>query len=129
MNYGIGGFISPHVDSSSWNDKSSSESIYNLGPRITTFMVYLSEDIEGGMTVFPQMKISVKPRIGSVLYWFTIHPNLSYDSRQVHLGCPVIYGNKWILNKWLKLNAQFLKYRCPLIKNGSFQMQNKANIL
>lgn len=128
MNYGIGGFISPHADSNSWNDKSSSEYIYNLGPRIATFMLYLSDDLDGGMTVFPQLGISVKPIKGSVLYWFTIHSDLSYDSRNVHLGCPVVYGNKWILNKWLKLNAQFETYPCLINKNHNFRIQNKENV-
>ena len=128
MNYGIGGYISPHADSISWKDKSSSDYIYRLGPRILTFMVYLSEEIDGGMTVFPQLGINVKPMMGSVLYWFTIHPSLSYDSRQVHLGCPVVYGNKWILNKWIKMNAQFRKYPCSSNANSTFHILDRKNV-
>ena len=129
MNYGIGGYISPHTDSNSWQDKTSMEYIHKLGPRILTFMLYLSGDhLEGGMTVFPQVKVSVKPKMGSVLYWFTIHPNLSYDSRYVHLGCPVVYGNKWILNKWLKLNAQFDKYPCSLKETSNFHILNRNSV-
>ena len=128
MNYGIGGYISPHTDSISWSSKSSSEYIHGLGPRIATFMLYLMGDIDGGMTAFPQIGVSVKPKMGSALYWFTIHPNLSYDSRSVHLGCPVVYGNKWIMNKWLKLNAQFQKHPCSLMSNSNFQLLNKEYV-
>ena len=121
MNYGIGGIISSHVDSMDAFDPSSSEYIYESGPRIITFMTYLSTVTAGGRTVFPQLGISAEPIKGSALYWFNIHPDLSYDSRNLHFGCPVLYGNKWILNKWVKLNTQFRSHPCT-IDNKTFSI-------
>ena len=112
MNYGIGGMISAHVDSIDYFSPNSAEYIHGSGPRIITFMMYLSDVIAGGRTVFPQLGISVQPIKGSALYWFNIHPDLSYDSRNLHFGCPTLYGNKWIANKWVKLNAQFRSNPC-----------------
>jgi prolyl 4-hydroxylase len=107
------------------------------GSRITTFMVYLSDVEIGGRTVFPQPGISVKPVAGTALYWFN-HDNLGEnDSRYVislyhiplevltlfhsfrtmHLGCPVVYGNKWIANKWIKWDAQMWRYPCGVTKD------------
>ena len=77
-----------------------------------TFMVYLSNVPSGGRTVFPQLGISVKPVQGSALFWFNIGSNMHYDTRVTHLGCPVMYGNKWIANKWIKILAQFQHYPC-----------------
>ena len=77
-----------------------------------TFMIYLSDVIAGGRTLLPQLGLSVKPVKGSALYWISMGPNHHYDSRAVHLGCPVIYGNKWIANKWIKINAQFKFFPC-----------------
>ena len=77
-----------------------------------TFMVYLSNVPSGGRTVFPQLGISVKPVQGSALFWFNIGSNMHYDTRVTHLGCPVMYGNKWIANKWIKILAQFKHYPC-----------------
>ena len=105
MNYGMGGLISPHVDSTNWSD------MYG-GARLITFMVYLSDVLSGGRTVFPQLGLSVKPVKGSALFWFNIGPNMHYDSRVVHLGCPVLHGNKWIANKWIKILSQFKHYPC-----------------
>ena len=56
--------------------------------------------------------LSVKPVEGSALYWFNIGSNMHYDSRVLHLGCPVMYGNKWIANKWIKILPQFRNYPC-----------------
>ena len=30
----------------------------------------------------------------------------STDSRMQHLGCPVLYGDKWIGNKWVRQREQ-----------------------
>ena len=75
-------------------------------------MVYLSSPEFGGNTIFPQAGISVKPEIGSALYWFNAGAQNNYDSRILHGGCPVAYGNKWIANKWIKIAAQFKQFNC-----------------
>ena len=66
MNYGMGGLINSHVDTSSWLSKGSSpsEDVKYGGARFITFMVYLSDVVSGGRTVFPQLGISIKPKLG-----------------------------------------------------------------
>ena len=114
MNYGMGGVIGTHVDSVYWpnNQTSDSEDNFYGGVRFITFMVYLSDVTSGGHTVFPQLGISVKPVEGAALYWFNINADMHYDSRVLHLGCPVMYGNKWIANKWIKILPQVKHYPC-----------------
>ena len=36
-------------------------------------------------------------------------------------GCPVLYGNKWIANKWIKYLASFKNYPC-LIDNNHYSI-------
>ena len=84
------------------------------GLRIMTFMIFLTTVESGGRTIFPQAGISVKPNIGSALFWFNMGAKNNYDSRVYHLGCPVLYGNKWIANKWIKSLANFKNYPCHL---------------
>ncbi len=112
MNYGIGGRISAHLDSVGGYSEHSSESVDYGGERITTFMIYMSSVEAGGHTVFPQSGISVQPVEGDALYWFNLGSHFTYDSRIYHLGCPVMYGNKWIANKWVKILPQFKNYPC-----------------
>ena len=69
----------------------------------------------------PWSGLSVKPVEGSALFWFNIGPNMHYDSRVLHLGCPVVHGNKWISNKWIKVLSQFKQYPCTI--------SNKLNII
>ena len=93
------------------------------GARIMTFMIYLSSVEAGGHTVFPQPGISIQPELGSALYWYNIGPKNKYDTRIRHLGCPVLYGNKWIANKWIKCLANFQKYPC-LIEKDHYSVHN-----
>ena len=98
----------------------SSEHIDYGGYRVTTFMTYLSNVEAGGYTIFPQAGISVKPVEGKALFWFNAGPRGGIDSRIYHLGCPVLHGNKWIANKWVKVLPQFKKYPCHVSNNEYF---------
>ena len=40
------------------------------------------------------------------------HDNENYVFRMFHMGCPVIYGSKWILTKWLYSDEQMWQHRC-----------------
>ena len=127
MNYGIGGKITPHLDSrgvrydqnlTDENTMQKSTEMLELGgPRIMTFMIYLTSVDIGGSTLFPQAGISVKPEMGSALFWFNMGPQNNYDSRIRHMGCPVLHGNKWIANKWIKWIANYRNYPCHIQKN------------
>ena len=68
----------------------------------------------GGHTLFPQLNIAVKPEAGAGLYWFNRSAQNGVDSRVRHSSCPVLYGNKWIANKWIKWIANFKTFPCNL---------------
>ena len=96
--------------------KTSSESRKHGGIRMVTFMLYMSSVEAGGYTIFPQVAVTVKPEMGDALYWFNYGAQDNYDSRIYHLGCPVLHGNKWIANKWLKFLPNFKSYPCLVDK-------------
>ena len=104
-----------------------SEHINFGGARIVTFMIYLSSVEAGGHTIFPQTGISIQPTLGSALFWFNFGPQKTYDSRSLHLGCPVSYGNKWIANKWVKWTANYKNYPCYIDRKhfSIYSHQNK----
>ena len=94
------------------------------GERVLTFMLYLSTVEAGGSTVFPQPGISVKPVVGNALLWFNVGPQHQYDSRTVHMGCSVLYGNKWIATKWHRWISSYKNYPC-YINTKHFSLRNK----
>ena len=118
MNYGLGGIISTHSDTVSkknLQEASVSHPEHHIfgGRRIVTFMLYLTDVELGGNTIFPHIGLSIKPVRGTALFWFNINSKMKLQRPESnHMGCPVLRGNKWIANKWIKLNAQFRHYKC-----------------
>ena len=124
MNYGLGGIISLHRDTKPNKVEETSENVKFGGTRFITFMTYLSDINLGGRTIFPQVGISVEPIKGSALFWFNHDTKMQADTRVAHMGCPVLIGNKWIANKWIKMSAQINNIPCSL-KHRNFSIFNK----
>ena len=109
-------FKGPSAGKILFSKDGSSEGTDFGGPRLMTFMIYLTSVEAGGHTIFPQIGISNKPLKGSALFWFNRGAQDNFDSRTNHIGCPVIHGNKWIANKWIKWFSNFEQYPCLVNK-------------
>ncbi|XP_078436846.1 putative prolyl 4-hydroxylase 6 [Wolffia australiana] len=114
LHYEIGQKYEPHCDY--FVDKVN---IARGGHRIATVLMYLSDVVKGGETVFPdsEMKFfqekddtwsdcakkrnAVKPRKGDALLFFSLHLNATPDILSLHGSCPVIEGQKWSATKWI----------------------------
>ncbi|XP_019177432.1 PREDICTED: probable prolyl 4-hydroxylase 10 [Ipomoea nil] len=117
LHYEVGQKYEPHYDYflDDYNTK-------NGGQRIATVLMYLSDVEEGGETVFPSAKgnisavpwwnelsecgkggLSVKPKMGDALLFWSMKPDGSLDPSSLHGGCPVIKGNKWSSTKWMRV--------------------------
>ncbi|CAM8938365.1 unnamed protein product [Rhodiola kirilowii] len=115
LHYEVGQKYEPHYDYfvDEFNTK-------NGGQRIATVLMYLSDVEDGGETVFPGAKgnisavpwwdelstcgkkgLSVKPKMGDALLFWSMRPDATLDPSSLHGGCPVIRGNKWSSTKWM----------------------------
>uniref|UniRef100_A0A7N0R9X5 procollagen-proline 4-dioxygenase n=1 Tax=Kalanchoe fedtschenkoi TaxID=63787 RepID=A0A7N0R9X5_KALFE len=115
LHYEVGQKYEPHYDYflDEFNTK-------NGGQRMATVLMYLSDVEEGGETVFPDAKgnisdvpwwdelstcgkkgLSVKPKMGDALLFWSMRPDATLDPSSLHGGCPVIRGNKWSSTKWM----------------------------
>ncbi|KAL4577727.1 hypothetical protein LXL04_013840 [Taraxacum kok-saghyz] len=118
LHYEVGQKYEPHYDYflDDYNTK-------NGGQRMATILIYLSDVEEGGETVFPNAKgnisavpwwnelsecakkgLSVKPKRGNALLFWSMTPDATLDPSSLHGGCPVIKGNKWSSTKWIRVN-------------------------
>ncbi|KAL8198028.1 hypothetical protein R6Q57_029917 [Mikania cordata] len=90
---------------------------------IDILLLYSSDVEEGGETVFPAAKgnisevswgnelsecgkdgLSVEPKMGDALLFWSMKPDASLDPSSLHGGCPVIKGNKWSSTKWIHVD-------------------------
>ncbi|KAM7524026.1 hypothetical protein LguiA_013928 [Lonicera macranthoides] len=118
LHYEVGQKYEPHYDYflDEFNTK-------NGGQRIATVLMYLSDVEEGGETVFPAAKgnisavpwwnelsecgkggLSVKPKMGDALLFWSMKPDATLDPSSLHGGCAVIKGNKWSSTKWMRVD-------------------------
>ncbi|XP_038890926.1 probable prolyl 4-hydroxylase 10 isoform X2 [Benincasa hispida] len=97
-------------------------SIKKGGQRMATLLIYLSDVEEGGETVFPAAKqcvssarwwkklsesgnggLSVKPKMGDALLFWSMKPDGTLDSTSLHGSSPVIKGEKWACAKLMRV--------------------------
>ncbi|URE30592.1 P4Hc [Musa troglodytarum] len=94
------------------------------GLQVLHYEVGQKSDVEeGGETIFPNAKISsrslpwynelskcgenglsIKPKTGDALLFWSMKPDASLDPLSLHGGCPVIKGNKWSCTKWMHVH-------------------------
>ncbi|XP_064116840.1 prolyl 4-hydroxylase subunit alpha-1-like [Macrobrachium nipponense] len=103
VNYGVGGHYTVH------HDATASSLPFN---RMATFLIYLTDVQQGGATVFPWLGFGVRPRQGMGLLWYNLSPAGERDDRLEHAACPVLFGDKWIINKWITYGGQFTRIPC-----------------
>lgn len=101
LHYGVGAEYQPHYD---YFDCSTG-GCDRGGQRVATMILYLNDVEEGGETIFPRAKVSVKPVKGSAVLFYNCLPGGKEDPNTLHGGAPVIKGEKWIATKWLRMGV------------------------
>ncbi|CAM8996697.1 unnamed protein product [Rhodiola kirilowii] len=121
LRYEHGQKYDPHYDY--FTDKVN---IARGGHRIATVLMYLTNVVKGGETVFPSAEVparrkahpqdedlsecgkngvAVRPKRGDALLFFSLHPDATPDPMSLHAGCPVIEGEKFSATKWIHVDS------------------------
>lgn len=99
VRYGPGGFFKPHNDSIEHPYSQHGHSYFvKGGHRDNTLLIALSDDYEGGETVFPEHGARYKLKKGDAL----LFKNVDRKGKLINLhgGDQVRSGTKWIVNLW-----------------------------
>jgi prolyl 4-hydroxylase len=77
------------------------------GNRLKTALVYLNDVEEGGGTAFNKIlpfgeHLIVNPKQGRVVVFHNVNHDKSPNKYSMHAGLPVIKGEKWAFNLWLR---------------------------
>ncbi|XP_015792160.1 prolyl 4-hydroxylase subunit alpha-2-like [Tetranychus urticae] len=118
-NYGMGGHYTPHydyliVDRPPEERHLVPEREAYAGDRTATLMFYLSDVQKGGGTVFPRLGVSLKPRKNSAAFWYNLQYNGEAYEDTMHGACPVLLGEKWVANHWIREVGQAFRRKCKL---------------
>ena len=96
----------PHFDAFDIKTPSGKHHMKRGGQRLKTALIYFNNVLEGGGTIFPELNIIVKAKMGRMVvfencYAGTIKPH----KKSLHGGMPVIKGEKWAANLWFRENT------------------------
>lgn len=70
--------------------------------RVRTVLIYLNDGFAGGETHFPELGLTVEPRLGDAIMFDNVHPDGRPDARSRHAGLPVTRGEKWLATRWIR---------------------------
>ena len=100
--YGPGGFYKPHYDACVGTAEFCARMNKEFGShRYATFLIYLTEEFEGGETHFPRLPFTSSPKKGAALLFYNTTPEGAIIEESLHGGNPLRSGEKWICNKWI----------------------------
>jgi prolyl 4-hydroxylase len=102
VHYGPGGRYASHFDYFPPADPGCIPHLVGGGQRTATLIVYLNDVESGGETFFSRVGISFSPRKGQALYFRYFNNRGQLDPATQHAGQPVLSGEKWIINKWMR---------------------------
>ena len=90
------------------------------GNRVFTLLFYLNDIIEGGETEFNMTKktIKVKSKKGKALLFKNTNEDGSLNKHSMHAGLPVIQGEKWACNLWMREKANIKETSASKILNN-----------
>jgi len=98
-----------HYDAYDINDKEKYEKFCGgykgRGNRLRTVLVYLNDVEEGGGTGFDKVRdheIQVLPKKGRMVVFTNVNDDGSLNIKSRHAGLPIIKGEKWAFNLWLR---------------------------
>ena len=101
LNYKSGEKFAPHSDGFSLS-YGQIDPMMQGGQRLFTTLCYLNDVVDGGETVFPALKIAVRPKLGRVLLFANTVPGTNdVHPHSVHEGRPALEGHeKSVLSVW-----------------------------
>lgn len=79
----------------------------------------------GGGTSFPYLKTLIPSVRGSAVFWHNLLHSGTDNYFTKHAGCPVLMGNKIVMNKWIHSFGNEFRRPC---KVGEFKEQNQADL-
>tara|TARA_R110000868_G_scaffold92734_1_gene257171 strand:- start:450 stop:1691 length:1242 start_codon:yes stop_codon:yes gene_type:complete len=100
--YRPGDHYRPHFDYLTEDGAGASADLDRRGQRISTTLIRLNEEFEGGDTVFPRLDLRWTGWRGDALSFDNVTPDDQGDPRTLHAGESVSSGMKILASLWLR---------------------------
>ncbi|HEX2814942.1 MAG TPA: 2OG-Fe(II) oxygenase, partial [Phenylobacterium sp.] len=105
LHYAPGETFSPHYDFIDTETPGHAMELERGGQRVATFLIYLNDGYEGGVTTFPVLGFGYRGETGDALTFSNVDAAGEPDRRTLHAGQPPTTGEKWLLSQWIRDRA------------------------
>jgi prolyl 4-hydroxylase len=102
LHYEAGQQFAPHYDFIDPDLPRLSDDVARRGQRVATFLLYLSDDHEGGETAFVDLGWRHRGAKGDALVFWNVRPDGTPDRGTRHAGLAPTRGEKWLLSQWIR---------------------------
>jgi prolyl 4-hydroxylase len=103
VKYDPNGYYKEHHDSCCDDTDDCADFSEGGGQRISTMVIYLNDDFEGGATRFPNLDKDFKPKKYSGILFYPMNKNGDKcHENSLHAGMPITSGQKYIANVWIR---------------------------
>ena len=103
--YQEGGMFVPHHDTCMGTIEECIKTDEGAGPRIATLLIYLNDDYIGGQTYFPTINLTIHPKRGKGILFWSCDKNGYTHPESLHQGLTVAGGMKYICTKWAHVHS------------------------
>ena len=101
LHYHVGEYFAPHYDFWDPGFEGHASMLKGFGQRVTTVLVYLNDDFDGGETEFLRLGLRHRGKKGDALMFRNVDAGGQVDYRTLHAGRPPTRGEKWLLSVWI----------------------------
>lgn len=102
LHYSLGAEYKPHHDYFDRSTVGGAAAHDRGGQRVASLLMYLNTPEEGGETIFPTAKLTVKAEKGKAVLFYNTLLDGTVDPTTLHGGAPVLKGEKWLATRWLR---------------------------
>ncbi|XP_068247508.1 prolyl 4-hydroxylase subunit alpha-1-like isoform X2 [Palaemon carinicauda] len=82
------------------------------GDRMGTVIYYMNDVLNGGDLLFPRIRLTITPKKGTAILFYSLKKNGNFDKLSAHASCPVSVGEKWVAVKWFREGFNFRSRPC-----------------
>jgi prolyl 4-hydroxylase len=100
--YSVGQYFTLHNDGFELDTELGRKAAMESGQRIWTVIIYLNDGCLGGETIFPKLKLKIKPVKGTAIIFSSGKSLAEVDEDMLHAGLAVLGGWKIINNLWVR---------------------------
>ncbi|XP_058130334.1 prolyl 4-hydroxylase subunit alpha-1-like [Anopheles ziemanni] len=82
------------------------------GNRLATVLFFLTDEQDGGYTIFPKLRLTIRPKKGAAAMWYNLKETGEPHELMKYSNCPLMGGSKWTAKKILHTRGNEFRDPC-----------------